>query len=728
MSTTNPENTLDHIEELAGSGDIREAAAALRLYLREKKDSDRLRHLDEIEANYRRMLDYFLTGNPDSYRCSMQSRTMADIMAIAADCRRDIRVEDGRDIFSTKARFENLQNVNLKFRLNEYRDARRRLDAAIDTDTDYTTAAAHSEQALTRYFYKLWTSRNLNMEETDALREIFSPQETDTLLQAQTINALFLRGLDFFDHNIILFLADTVESASSEKIVARAMVTMILLMMRHLDKLEENHMIRQRLELWGDNLMMYPRLREVVKAIIKTRDTDRISDTMKSEVIPGLMKMRPDIMKKMRDISEGLDAGFPEENPEWEEMLDKSGLTDKLRELSELQSDGADVMMVAFSNLKNFPFFSELANWLLPFYPQHSALSAMRKIGNKAFETMLNAPALMMCDSDKYSLALSMDAMPEAQRNMMSSQFEAQMDQLREEEADKLTKSTTPEFDREANMYVRDLYRFFHLFPRKDEFYNPFSKVLDLTRLPAIGDILVDSEILGIICEFYFKRKYYSEAFQMFRVMARNSPDDAARLEKMGFCCQKLGEIELALEYYDRATLMAPESTWLMKKRAFCNRQLGNFAVAAEIYRSLIARDPENVALVVGLADCLAAEDRLPEALKEYYKADYLRPGEIRVQRAIAWNELRSGNFDKSRTYHEHVLSGNPDGRDFINAAHTAFLAKDIPEASRLYREAASRYKNEDDFRMAVKADFDILEELGAEMTDLRLMLDAIGY
>ena len=37
------------------------------------------------------------------------------------------------------------------------------------------------------------------------------------------------------------------------------------------------------------------------------------------------------------------DINALEENPEWQEMLDKSGITDKLKELTDLQMEGADV-------------------------------------------------------------------------------------------------------------------------------------------------------------------------------------------------------------------------------------------------------------------------------------------------------------------------------------------------------------------------------------------------
>ena len=53
---------------------------------------------------------------------------------------------------------------------------------------------------------------------------------------------------------------------------------------------------------------------------------------------------------------EGLDEDAEDHNPEWEEWIDRSGITDKLRELGELQMSGADVYMSTFSQLNNSRF------------------------------------------------------------------------------------------------------------------------------------------------------------------------------------------------------------------------------------------------------------------------------------------------------------------------------------------------------------------------------------
>ena len=59
--------------------------------------------------------------------------------------------------------------------------------------------------------------------------------------------------------------------------------------------------------------------------LVRTRDTERISNKLKSEVFPAMMKLRPGL-EKLGDLSKETELTEPENNPEWEELLDKADL------------------------------------------------------------------------------------------------------------------------------------------------------------------------------------------------------------------------------------------------------------------------------------------------------------------------------------------------------------------------------------------------------------------
>ena len=61
-------------------------------------------------------------------------------------------------------------------------------------------------------------------------------------------------------------------------------------------------------------------------------------------------------MRNMKFGFEESDEEKDDRNPDWENVFEHSALGDKLREINELQMEGADVYMSTFAPLKNFPF------------------------------------------------------------------------------------------------------------------------------------------------------------------------------------------------------------------------------------------------------------------------------------------------------------------------------------------------------------------------------------
>ena len=93
---------------------------------------------------------------------------------------------------------------------------------------------------------------------------------------------------------------------------------------------------------------------------------------MREEIIPQMLKtqhlINPDM--KIEDIED-----LEEFNPEWKKSLDMAN--EKIRELGELQMEGADTYMGTFAQLKTFPFFQQAAHWFYPFSTQISEVASI---------------------------------------------------------------------------------------------------------------------------------------------------------------------------------------------------------------------------------------------------------------------------------------------------------------------------------------------------------------
>lgn len=111
----------------------------------------------------------------------------------------------------------------------------------------------------------------------------------------------------------------------------------------------------------------------VYHQMLLCQETEKIDKKMREEIIPEMLKSVSS-MKNMRFDLEENDEENDDKNPDWEDTFEKSGLGDKLREMSELQLEGADVYMSTFAALKSYPFFREVQNWFYPFSKQHSSV------------------------------------------------------------------------------------------------------------------------------------------------------------------------------------------------------------------------------------------------------------------------------------------------------------------------------------------------------------------
>lgn len=171
----------------------------------------------------------------------------------------------------------------------------------------------------------------------------------------------------------------------------------------------------------------------------------------------------------------------------------------------------------------------------------------------------LIAQSFFMCDSDKYSFVLAFASVPEAQRSMMISQIKAQNINAAEIQDASLNLSTDIRKSI-VNKYVQNLYRFFRLFRRKEDFNNPFATEINLIEVkPLQADFLEDST-LQLVGEFYFKHQYYKEAYGVFKLRESHIFPDATLYQKMGFCEQRLGNMKKAIEYYEQSELLSGNS------------------------------------------------------------------------------------------------------------------------------------------------------------------------
>lgn len=714
--------------QLLDTGRYKDTFTLLRRRLDETPVAGGLGRINQAESTYKYLLQFFSQGADDPGRDGMLSELKSELLEIAGSVDREAASSDSPSQYYSTLRMLRLRPVDIENLSKIVVEKDSMSELAIAADSYPMQLLKELEDADNKLFEAFWTSDSISSE---TYREV-SGKIANGILPYRT-SALIIAGaglglMSFFNRQAFMMLCDASES-DDYRISARALVTLLLAFDRWNERISDDRKLLQRLESLVDEDGMKKKIRTVVFALIKTRDTDRVSRKMQKDVIPGLMQFGPDIIKRLKKASEETSFADMEGNPEWGELLKKSGLEEKIRELTEMQSDGADVMMSAFSNLKGYPFFRQLSNWMLPFSTHHTMLYSLKSVGEEEISTLMELNG-MMCDSDKYSFAFSLANMPELQRKMVMGQMQCQMEQLREQMKEFEALKAGREFEDEVIRYCRDLYRFNKLYPKRLEFYDPFSKFMEFSSIPVISALFGEDDDIAALAEFYFKRGYHAEALVMLEQLARRAGDTPHVWEKIGFCLEKVSDSEDdAIEAYMKAQLFNPDSKWISRRLGLCYRRKGDCRNAVDYLRMSLPDDgvfDKRVSLMI--ADTLVDGENWAEALNELYRVDYETPGDSEVVRRMALCAFRSNDFDKALNWLDSIPSIDQSEDDYRMRGHISFLRRNFQDAMRWYRMTVRQNDKRRLWKSTILAEMPILESLGGCRPDMLLLLESLAY
>ena len=729
MSITTPaQETYSKIQKLINSSRFSESFLLLKNQMQQfgnlKKDLEKLKN---IESNYRFMLDYMAEGHEDSSRQDMIDLIRDHLHHANNLAYRESSLKDSSDVYSSVRRMFILRNTSFQSLMDEYNTV---IKDKFDNkpEESFRIISASQSNLLNELFNYVWTMFGEDAEEYENINKTLDDPDVPEYLKSLIISAIILGNLQFFNPDSYEILINQYENTESLTIKARAITGILLIGLLNSGRLINNLKIRSRLLIFSEDEDLKNLFNEVLISIIRTYDTKRIDNKMRNEVIPGLMKIKPEIMDKLKNISNEAENFLSDSNPEWEEIIENSDIGKKLKEINDMQLDGADVMVTAFSNLKGFPFFSQISNWFLPFSPGHYEFATLPIQQDREVLEHLTA---VMCDSDLHSFLLSLSTMPETQRFAVLNNMQNQMKEAYEAMSNSIGETESNKLSRKLRHTLQDLYRFFNFYSKRKEFNNPFSSPFIYSHFePLIKILNIDSNIIRLIAEFYFKNNYFREASGFFELIDRIETGDFNIWEKIGYSYDRMQKYNEAVEWYSKADLVNPNNPWLEKKLAIALKNAGKSKEALEYYEKTLSREPEQYHLLMSAGQAYLSAGDNTNALKHFYHANYLKPEKLDPLRAIAWTELVSGNIEKAKGIYNKILNDSLSNKtDLLNAGHNALAGNDIKSAIKFYKTFVEK-SNFDitELVIAFRDDSETLKQLGIKTSDLRLIIDKIRY
>lgn len=730
MTDKDIKTTVDDIKASVAGGRLHDAFSKLKELSERLMTWEITSAIISLEDSYKYMLDYAAKGMADPGRENIYRSICSDILTNADRMARHWLRRESPTLYFNTLRVEGRPGSDsITSLLADHYKLEEKLSifgmVADGTDNNDSFLLLKDKELIEkRLFDRLWVSFPMHPEAAEAIRTVITTDRHSKDLRYMLLCALILGELQYHDDERMLLLMDAY-LASNDNVLAMAALAGIMLGMYAHPSRPLSSKVIERLDSVREKPSWPNDVKTVFMEFISTKDTERITRKMRDEVIPQVLKLRPDVSKKF-NAEDGIDIENLEENPEWQELLDKSGITERLKELSDLQEEGADVFMGAFSQLKSFPFFNDIVNWFRLFNSSHSALGKDNRADGTIMEMLSLSP--MLCNSDKFSFALSVVSMPEAQRKMMTGQLEAQSAHMAE--LSLASVATVPVARKmAAKMFIQDMYRFFKLFRRKGEFLDPFTLDFNPGKVEYLRDELSDAATLGTVGEFYFKRHYWKEAKAVLMSLAETQPPSALIYQKLGYCYQKDGEIAAALECYEQAELLNAENHWTLRRIATCHRLLGNLNKSLDYFLRVEKFYPDDVNLAMNIGHTLLEAGREKEAVDYYYKADYLDQSSTKAWRPLAWCLFRLKDFKASRRYYERILADKPVPEDYLNMGHLSLAENDFKDAVNYYSMYAELSPaGIDGLLKAIDDDKETLLGVGIDKSIIPLVLDTILY
>lgn len=722
----------EKVARLLANGRLKKAIDILGEDIEELQDWSLQTRFAQMRTSYMYLLEYLRSGAEDPEREKMRTTLMGecymlnDLIAISRKAEHSLSV-----YFQHKRKYSNLSNITpLHNRLKENR-ANMAVTKMLPQDECKKVAEElqkEHEQILNELFATIWSSCAWEKGEKESIQALLEEEDTNINDRATLISAVTLCMLKCFEPAKLLLLLNMVYS-NDMILSTRALIGSLLGIFMHNDRIKYYPELTLAIDELSNDVAIAKRIGTTQILLLRSRETQKIDRKMREEIIPAIMK-NPNLhnekigMDILKEIEQDEDK-----NPEWKEWIEKDGIKGKIEEMTKWQIEGADVYMSTFSQLKNYPFFNDIMNWLRPFDTAVPAIADMLPREKALKNTMLGAicSSRFFCNSDKYSFCLTFKQVPQEQRDMLMQQITSEGD-LSEQAPDTFTEvAREKEAEIMSNQYIQDLYRFFKLSSYRKEFTDPFTLSLNMLECDALMQISSSPETLLQTFEYLLDKEYYREAINAGKIYEKRGEPNEQFYQEMGYCMQKEKEYGNAIDYYTRADIIKPDSLWTLRHMAQCYRLSGETEKALSFY--LLAEEiaPEDLSLLRQTGECMASMRRYDEAFARFFKVEYLQPGSINTLRAIAWCSFLTGKYTQAANYYEKIME-TPKAKfsDYLNAGHVEWSLHRPKRAYELYKKAKEMCANDELFVSHMRKDLPTLRENGMNDDNFALLIDLL--
>ena len=636
--------------------------------------------LDGIDENFRLMTHYMENGNSDPMRGKMYADMLARLEKVVRNMRADYRrrnVDFYKEAAAKAGRNMPVSENTVRLALEDFVSE----TAVLQFESDENRRAAEERVYEKHYAFMsslfcsivvsdLWTK-----EQADRMLEVLLLPTVDSGDVQMIVAALMLAVMNSFDINKFSVLAQVYHRSRDERVRQKALVGWVLSMTDTVAAEEQKKYIA---DMCADPATV-KELVEMQRQVFFCMNTEKDNAVIQSDIMPALFKgsnfsiSRMGIKEKEEDtLQEILNPG------EQDRAIEEA--EGKFREMMEMQKSGADIYFGGFSQMKRFPFFYNLANWFTPFNVNHpDIVKRVSKVKeNSIIEGILKSGAF--CDSDKYSFAIALasivDRLPENMREMLG---HANIAGTAPENKDALT----PSYIRRQTL--QDLYRFFRLYHKREQIYNPFTPDNCLFIASNLfAGTPVEREVAPF-AHFLLDRSAKELLGRIIPCVERQTTADAKMVAGTYYLCCSANPPK-AKDFFAAVLNETPDDRKARIGYAKALFRCGNFAEAKPLFESLYADNPQSKSFALDYSIVLTQIGEYNDALAILFKLSFETPESVNVRRVLAWALMGAKKLEQAEKEYSRLLAcDKPLATDFLNAGYCKWFGGKVGDAAGLF-------------------------------------------
>ena len=616
----------------------------IKIYIHEKGDSNATEYkLQQLEAEVELSCRWWKENQPcppaddmlDSYflpklRKIWDDYFLLDMMSAnnnyLLSLRNKVRAS-GRDWSwgEIRKRLESfVSNIALLQLQNDNEAAQQRLEVIYEEQKKYRQ----------QMFLYVLTELRFSGGDIQELEDLLLTPTVDNIDQRMIISALTINGLMVFDPLKLRLLVNVYTKSEDIPVKQYALVGWALTLPRYPYSCDSQTTQIVR-DLVDNDATVREELAQLQIQLAYCQSADRDSRNFQETIMPDIMKA-----SNMRFTDKGLEM---QEDDPMDDILGRSTTEKKMEEVEsrmrsymDKRSQGMDLFFQGFKHMKRYPFFSDISNWLVPFYYEHPDIApALHQMGgNGILHLMLDAP---MCDNDKYSFVFAFLSI----MNKVPKDIIEQMQQTAPPENAYRDWMSDPAILRRN--YLQSLYRFFQLFPYSESFVSPFCDTEEVEMpyldppswLIVANKTLMETRFNNNIIDLlkYFLRKKDFGAVQ-FILDEYNDCDDSFDLcyVRTLFYADSLPEYEDEfLHNIEYCLKVKPDSITLRKLYAKWLYSCEKFQEAKTLFGKLMEEKDGNRNYMFSYALCCHKLGDYDEAKKVLFRLAYEHPDDREV-------------------------------------------------------------------------------------------------